>query len=164
MTSKEKAERYDALQMAFKLTKEAYESRRDEACHRWADSPNKSTIAVYNKGQMDAYNEFIDVLERWIGSEDQPMITNENAINMLGGMGAAIGYANELHVEEENILKNNIDAINLGIQAIGFRTPKRPIKVDNGMAECPTCHHRTDKYKSRAYCYECGQALDWRNI
>lgn len=91
-------------------------------------------------------------------------MNNNEATNMLGGMAMAIGYATELHINEEMILTNTMEAINKGIEAIGFRTPKRPIKIGNGMAECPTCHHLTDEYKSHAFCYECGQALDWRDL
>lgn len=60
LTDKEKADRYDALQTAFKYTKERYADRRSEA-----QKPIPGIIGIYNKGLADAYTYMIEDIERW---------------------------------------------------------------------------------------------------
>lgn len=47
LVEKEKADRFDFLQVAFKHTKEMYEKRRKDADQRYRDA---SVIGAYNKG------------------------------------------------------------------------------------------------------------------
>lgn len=60
LTQKEKADRYDSLQTAFKYTKERYEDRRSEA-----QKLIPGIIGIYNKGLADAYTCMIEDIERW---------------------------------------------------------------------------------------------------
>jgi len=60
LTEKEKADRYDALQTAFKYTKERYADRKSEA-----QKDNSGIIGAYNKGLADAYAYMIEDIERW---------------------------------------------------------------------------------------------------
>ena len=62
LTEKEKADRYDALQTAFKYIKEIYEDRQSEAQGRYK---NADLIGAYNKGLADAYSFIIQDIERW---------------------------------------------------------------------------------------------------
>lgn len=63
LTEKEKADRFDALQVAFKYTKEQVDERRRMCNQRYSDS---SVIGAYNKGLFDGYGYFIEALERWL--------------------------------------------------------------------------------------------------
>ena len=63
LTVKEKADRFDALQAAFRHTKEMYEKRRNDAGKRYKDA---SVIGAYNKGLSDGFGYIIDDLERWL--------------------------------------------------------------------------------------------------
>ncbi len=63
LTEKEKADRFDSLQVAFAYTKENYERRRKDAEKRYRDA---STIGAYNKGLSDGFGYIIDDLERWM--------------------------------------------------------------------------------------------------
>ena len=63
LTDKEKADRFDALQAAFKHTKQMYEKRREDAEKRYKEA---TVIGAYNKGLSDGYGYIIDDLERWI--------------------------------------------------------------------------------------------------
>jgi len=63
LTEKEKADRFDSLQVAFQHTKEMYEKRRRDADKRYHDA---SVIGAYNKGLSDGYGYIIDDLERWM--------------------------------------------------------------------------------------------------
>lgn len=40
---------------------------------------------------------------------------------------------------------------------------RKPIDNVEGEIECPTCGMSTDEFDSKNYCFNCGQALDWRN-
>ena len=63
LTEKEKANRYDSLQVAIKHTKEMYERRRKDADQRYRDA---TPIGAYNKGLSDGFGYIIDDLERWV--------------------------------------------------------------------------------------------------
>lgn len=63
LTEKEKADRFDSLQVAFQHTKEMYEKCRRDADKRYHDA---SVIGAYNKGLSDGYGYIIDDLERWM--------------------------------------------------------------------------------------------------
>ena len=65
LTTKEKAKRYDALQMAIKITLEGYRRRRDEHDRQYRESDGVGFIGVYAKGLSDAYCHVIADLERW---------------------------------------------------------------------------------------------------
>ena len=65
LTTQEKADRYDALQVAIKVNIDTYESRKQDAQSRY----NKNTIcdrvdliAAYSKGKADAYADMITTL------------------------------------------------------------------------------------------------------
>lgn len=63
MTRGEKANRYDALQVAFKYTKERYQDRKSESEGRYKGN---DPVSAYNKGMADAYGQIIDDIERWM--------------------------------------------------------------------------------------------------
>lgn len=63
LTQKEKADRFDALQVAFNITKQAYNSLQIEASKRYKSD---DVISAYNKGLSDAYIRIIEDIERWI--------------------------------------------------------------------------------------------------
>ena len=39
----------------------------------------------------------------------------------------------------------------------------QPIDNVEGEIECPACGMSIDEFDSKRYCFNCGQALDWRN-
>lgn len=63
LTEKEKADRFDSLQTAFKVAKESYERRRADADKRYRDA---TPIGAYNKGLSDGFGYILDDLERWM--------------------------------------------------------------------------------------------------
>jgi hypothetical protein len=63
MTEREKADRFDALQAAFRITRDNYIRLREDADLRYTEA---SVIGAYNKGLADGYGRIIDDLERWI--------------------------------------------------------------------------------------------------
>lgn len=63
LTEKEKADRFDALQTAFKVSKGYYERMRADADRRYIDA---GPIGAYNKGLSDGYGRILDDLERWM--------------------------------------------------------------------------------------------------
>ncbi len=68
LTTKEKAERYDALQMAIKITLAGYRRRRDEYDRHYKEAVPLGIKNIYSKGLSDAFSHVITDLERW--SED----------------------------------------------------------------------------------------------
>ena len=62
LTEKEKADRYDALQVVIKHTMEMYKKRRKDADKRYREA---SIIGAYNKGLSDGFGYILDDLERW---------------------------------------------------------------------------------------------------
>lgn len=65
LTTKEKADRYDALQMAIKFTLEGYRRRRDEYDRQYRKATDVNVIGAYTKGLSDAFSHVIADLERW---------------------------------------------------------------------------------------------------
>ena len=65
LTTKEKANRYDALQMAIKITLEGYRRRRDEHDRQYKAAENVGVTGAYSKGLSDAFSHAIADLERW---------------------------------------------------------------------------------------------------
>ena len=63
LTEKEKADRFDSLQVALRHTKDMYEKRRKDV-DKWYK--NADVIGAYNKGLSDGFGYIIDDLERWI--------------------------------------------------------------------------------------------------
>ncbi len=63
MTNKEKADRYDSLMVAFKHTEKMYRNRKRESLGYMCDS--HGVILGYHRGRADAYDEFIELVERW---------------------------------------------------------------------------------------------------
>lgn len=63
LTQKEKADRFDALQMAFQITNEHYLRRKEEADKR---TDRTDLIGAYNKGISDTCGSILADLERWI--------------------------------------------------------------------------------------------------
>ena len=63
LTTKEKANRYDALQAAIEDTIEIYRRRQHDAKKDYKDA---SIIGAYTKGLADAYEATIQTLERFI--------------------------------------------------------------------------------------------------
>lgn len=65
LTAKEKADRYDSLQMAIKITLEGYKRRRDEHDRQYSEGQALGLIGAYSKGLSDAFSHVIADLERW---------------------------------------------------------------------------------------------------
>ena len=65
LTRKEKAERYDALQMAIRITLEGYRRRRDEHERQYREAKDVGIIGAYSKGLSDGFSHVIADLERW---------------------------------------------------------------------------------------------------
>ncbi len=66
LTTKEKADRYDALQAAIRFTAENYRARRMECLRNYeAYGADVSILGSYNKGMADAYESVLGNLERW---------------------------------------------------------------------------------------------------
>lgn len=63
LTTKEKADRYDALQAAIENTIEIYRRRQHDAKKKYKDA---SIIEAYNKGLADAYEATIQTLKRFM--------------------------------------------------------------------------------------------------
>lgn len=64
LTPREKADRYDALQMAIKITLEGYRRRRDEHERQYREATEVGVIGAYTKGLSDAFSHAIADLER----------------------------------------------------------------------------------------------------
>ena len=64
LTKDEKADRFDALQAAFRHTKEMYEERRRDANEK--RTVYSGALYAYNVGLSDGFGYIIDDLERWI--------------------------------------------------------------------------------------------------
>lgn len=65
LTQKEKADRFDSLQVAFKVAKESYERRRADADNKYMNII-LNVLMAYNKGLSDGYGRILDDLERWM--------------------------------------------------------------------------------------------------
>lgn len=63
LTEKEKAERFDALQGAFRITQDGYIRLKNDADVRYTEA---SLIGAYNKGLSDGYKRILEDIERWI--------------------------------------------------------------------------------------------------
>ena len=66
-----------------------------------------------------------------------------------------------------NHIRTNTDErppeIDMAIKAINRCFVKRkPIENVEGKIECPACGMPTDEFDSKNYCFNCGQALEWR--
>ena len=70
LTTKEKAERYDALQMAIQITLEGYRKRRDTHHRQYKDAQSAGIIGAYSKGLSDAFAHVVNDLERWYDGKD----------------------------------------------------------------------------------------------
>ena len=65
MTTKEKAERYDALQVAIKITLEGYRRRAKEHERQYYEAQAIGITGAYSKGLSDGFDHVIADLERW---------------------------------------------------------------------------------------------------
>lgn len=65
LTTEEKADRYDALQMAIKITLEGYKRRQKEHDRQYKEAKDLGLIGAYSKGLSDAFCHVIDDLTRW---------------------------------------------------------------------------------------------------
>ena len=63
LTEKEKADRFDALQGAFRFTRDGYIRLQKDAEARYTEA---SVIGAYNKGLSDGYKRILKDIERWI--------------------------------------------------------------------------------------------------
>ena len=70
LTTKEKADRYDALQMAIKITLAGYRRRRDEHDRQYKEAGELGVIGAYSKGLSDAFGHVIEDLTRWCDNEN----------------------------------------------------------------------------------------------
>lgn len=66
MTNHEKAERYDALMAAIKVTLEGYRRRQRTHDRQYQEAQVLGIIGAYSKGLSDAYCHIIADLERWL--------------------------------------------------------------------------------------------------
>ena len=65
MTNKEKADRYDALQVAIKITLEGYRRLSTTHDRQYREAQDLGLIGAYSKGQSDAFCYVIADMERW---------------------------------------------------------------------------------------------------
>lgn len=65
LTQKEKADRFDSLQTAFKVAQEFYERRRADADNKYRNT-TLGLLNGYYKGLSDGYGSILDDLERWM--------------------------------------------------------------------------------------------------
>ena len=65
LTAKEKANRYDALQMAIYHTVESYKRRLETDEKRYVEAQDFGVIGSYSKGMADALSMVIADIERW---------------------------------------------------------------------------------------------------
>lgn len=66
LTNKEKAERWDILQIAIRYAAETYRTRRDECQKNYeVYGADTGVIGAYNKGMADAFGQVAELLERW---------------------------------------------------------------------------------------------------
>lgn len=63
MTDKQKAEKFDALKIAIQYNVKSYKNRHVESLSKYMT--HEGIIKGYDKGQADAYEEFVNVLEAW---------------------------------------------------------------------------------------------------
>ena len=66
LSNKEKAERYDALQVAIKFRLELYVKRRDDFNKQYREAQEMGVIGSYTKGQSDAFALVVDDLRRLV--------------------------------------------------------------------------------------------------
>lgn len=65
LTQKEKADRFDSLQVAFKVAKTSYKRRKTDADNKYRNI-TLNVLSAYNKGLSDGYGRILDDLERWM--------------------------------------------------------------------------------------------------
>ena len=65
LTTKEKADRYDALQMAIKFTLNSYRERKDVHDQHAREEQRAGFLGAYSIGMSDAFGHAIADLERW---------------------------------------------------------------------------------------------------
>ena len=65
LTTKEKADRYDALQMAIKFTLESYKRRQKAFDRQYEVGKDLGLIGAYSKGLSDSLCYVIEDLTRW---------------------------------------------------------------------------------------------------
>ena len=65
LTTKEKAERYDALQMAIEITLAGYRKRQKYHDRQYQEAEALEITGAYSKGLSDAFCHVIQDLERW---------------------------------------------------------------------------------------------------
>ena len=68
LTEKEKAARYDSLQVAIKYTISAYKKLRDESYEKYERDGQQGSFGVYNFGFSDGIGFALKDLERWADS------------------------------------------------------------------------------------------------
>ncbi|HZK34153.1 MAG TPA: hypothetical protein VFD33_02430 [Bacillota bacterium] len=82
----------------------------------------------------------------------------------------AIEYLkNNSHKMIENGNNYATQSVNLAIEALEKKIPKKPEKQDENCLECPNCDSflafesevRDDTSYQDEYCRNCGQAIDW---
>ena len=67
LTTKEKADRFDSLQLAIKLAAKRYEDQKKSAEKNLESYTTEvDAIAGFLKGSAEAYGEFLEDLQRWI--------------------------------------------------------------------------------------------------
>ena len=66
LTAKEKADRYDALQVAIKFRLELYVKRRDNFNKQYREAQELGLIGSYTKGQADAFALVVEDLRRLV--------------------------------------------------------------------------------------------------
>ena len=103
------------------------------------------------------------------------MISREEAIGILSNQAqnAAIGLdvIPELEKEMTQALMNDIEALDMAIEALEKRIPKKPTIWGDGYADgmlvydmwdCPNCEKSYEiDYDHYDHCPDCGQAIDW---
>lgn len=76
----------------------------------------------------------------------------------------AIEWQNAFKRTYKGVLKEVDTACDMAISALEKQIPKKPVKIHTNQKRfyyaCPVCENRHDRQEK--HCYECGQALDWR--
>ena len=64
MTQREKADRYDSLQLAFRFERDVLAERIKEL--RAKEVANSLSLGAYNMGRADGFESVLKDIERWI--------------------------------------------------------------------------------------------------
>lgn len=92
-------------------------------------------------------------------------MTYQEAIKQLRDL---IENSKSFSEENDDIWANDVEALEMAIEALEKQTPKEPINKegDSGgsCGYCPNCNYLVDNYHDYNVCQECGQAISWKGV